>query len=209
MSFSARFKPSHTKLEINPKETVLAAALRQSYHINWGCDAGSCQVCNATLLSGKVLLTTGEELSTSGEEDDSHNNQVLLCQAQLLEDSEFQFDKIWPPGEFPVHELMCQVVSVTPHPDANHQSTVTLRLPAGHKVERRAGQWLKIQGEGFPREKSFMIEEFRGEEKASGDADQEEGFSRLVSFTYRKTDELLTEILESGLIKISLPHLRK
>lgn len=197
---AARFKPSDTQLEVEPKETVLSAALRLDYRINWGCDAGACLVCSAKLLAGKVLLKDGEVITPSGEP-----NEVLLCQSYLLEDSEFEFTDIWPPGDFPVFHLTCQVIAVTPNTNSKPQFTVALRLPAGKRVERSTGQWLKVHYLNPEQTQVFKIEPLAIDESNGSEIENEDP-QRLVTFTVSNDDERLRKELERRIIKISLPY---
>ena len=61
----------------DPTESILEHALRVDPDLPYGCQNGSCGVCQAKLVSGRVSMTVNYALSDSEVEE----GYVLLCQA--------------------------------------------------------------------------------------------------------------------------------
>ncbi|MBK9250178.1 MAG: 2Fe-2S iron-sulfur cluster binding domain-containing protein [Ignavibacteria bacterium] len=66
----------HT-ITVQPKETILAAAIRQHLDPPYACQIAACCTCRAKLVSGKVVMDSREAL-TDGEIDDGY---ILTCQS--------------------------------------------------------------------------------------------------------------------------------
>ena len=83
-SFFARQRPATAFINgvgigVNPKETLLQAALRQGIDFPHSCRVGGCASCKCKLVSGKV-----RELTESGyilSEDELKDGYILACQS--------------------------------------------------------------------------------------------------------------------------------
>lgn len=65
-------------VEVEPGETILAAALRDGHDVEYQCEEGYCGCCMARLLDGEVTMALHDALSESEVED----GWVLTCQAR-------------------------------------------------------------------------------------------------------------------------------
>ena len=75
-----QFQPSGREITSRDGETVLAAALRKGLVLPYSCRSGSCGVCHARLIAGKIVpggAASVEVLGASAWARDA----ILLCQA--------------------------------------------------------------------------------------------------------------------------------
>ena len=83
-SFLAKKKPTTARINavpvtVNPKETLLQAALRQGVDFPHSCRVGGCATCKCKLVTGKVKELTQTAYILSDEELDQ--GYILACQA--------------------------------------------------------------------------------------------------------------------------------
>ncbi len=132
---------------VNTGETILEAGLRAGFGFPRACRNGNCFRCAGRLRSGEVKL--GNALLRA---EDAGSDQVLYCVATANTDCEIDDAMITAPGELPVASLRCQIAAIQP---LNHNvSAVTLRLPAGQKLNWYAGQYLLL---GEQQDAAFSI----------------------------------------------------
>ena len=128
-------------------ETILEAGLGAGFGFPKACRNGNCGRCAGRLINGEVRL--GNTLLRAGDEG---SDQVLYCIATAETDCEIDAAMITAPGELPVASLRCQIAAIQP---LNHNvSAVTLRLPAGQKLDWHAGQYLLL---GEQQDAAFSI----------------------------------------------------
>ncbi len=77
-------------ITVNPKETLLQAALRQGIDFPYSCRVGGCATCKCKLVDGKVkeLTQTGYILS----DDELDQGYILACQSVPTTDLKIQVD---------------------------------------------------------------------------------------------------------------------
>ena len=75
---------------VNPKETILSAALRQGVRFPYSCKVGGCATCKCQLKTGQIKELTSAAFILS--EDDLKNRYVLGCQSQLKSDVTIHVD---------------------------------------------------------------------------------------------------------------------
>lgn len=128
-------QPSGAVLDVRAGETVLEAACRLGYECPQSCRNGSCHVCAALLVEGR-MVQHGREI---GE------GEILTCLAVPQEDCLLQWDGVLAPGELPEVELVCQVVEC--RTAGGDVVRLRLRAPAGRLPRYHAGQYLLLQRE--------------------------------------------------------------
>jgi len=77
---------------VNPKETILTAALRQGVRFPHSCKVGGCATCKCQLKDGKVKELTAAAFILSAE--DLQQGYVLGCQSQLKSDVVIRVDSL-------------------------------------------------------------------------------------------------------------------
>ena len=94
-SFLAKKKPTTARINavpvtVNPKETLLQAALRQGVDFPHSCRVGGCATCKCKLVQGKVKELTQTAYILSDEELDQ--GYILACQAVPQTDVTIEVD---------------------------------------------------------------------------------------------------------------------
>ena len=121
---------------VAPGESVLDAGRRAGFTFPQACRNGNCFRCEGILTNGDVVHQRSHERLQGG------NAAVLPCIVTPHSDCALTVAGVYGPGELPVLTLAAQVLAVTP---LNHQvMQVQLRLPAGKRLARLAGQYLEI-----------------------------------------------------------------
>lgn len=64
-------------INVEPKETILAAAIRQNLDPPYACQIAACCTCRAKLISGKVVMDSREALT----DDELEEGYILTCQS--------------------------------------------------------------------------------------------------------------------------------
>lgn len=138
MSFAITVNGRADAFAAEPGESILDAGRRAGFTFPQACRNGNCFRCEGRLLRGEVeRQRTRERLRADGTPQ-----AVLPCIVEARADCALAVEGVYGPGELPVLEVAAQVVAVEP---LNHNvSRVRLRLPAGRKIARLAGQYLEI-----------------------------------------------------------------
>ena len=145
--------PTGQSFASDPRETVLAAALRAGLNLPHSCKGGNCASCRARILSGRVEYPEGRVPAgiTEAEIDERY---ALLCQAIALDDLTVETREVRPAPEVEVRNLPCRIERMERL--ATDVMAVFLRLPAVEELRFRAGQYLDfILSAG--RRRSFSI----------------------------------------------------
>lgn len=133
------FLPSGLQLPVSDGQTILQAALARHFHFPWGCNAGSCGVCEGHLRLGRVRLKGSDD---SLGPDQPAAQALCCCLAYPLEDCTIEANRVLGPGQHPLQTLTATVLRVEAV-NADVQ-IVQLRLPAGKKGRFSAGQYLEL-----------------------------------------------------------------
>lgn len=84
MTYCVTVQSSHQTFQVEEKETVLEAAIRQNIPLPYGCRNGLCGKCKCKILSGDIAQDTYAEGTLKAEE--IQDNIVLLCRAHARSD---------------------------------------------------------------------------------------------------------------------------
>jgi CDP-4-dehydro-6-deoxyglucose reductase len=122
------------------EQTIYAAAQAQGFRLPASCLNGVCHICRATLVSGEVLVGVSRQRVVSDSAQSSP--QVLLCQTWPLGACQLTLKNLYGPGELPLKNLKCQIVSVERLKGYVFQ--VDIQLPAGKLPEFFPGQYLAL-----------------------------------------------------------------
>lgn len=138
MAHQITFLPSQLRCQVLESETVLEAALRQGLRMPRACDAGVCHLCEAKLVAGKAHTRQAGILSASA----APVEPVFCCLLYPLSDLQLEIERVLAPGQLPTHEVSAQITDIQQaSPDVK---VVTLRLPAGKRVDFYPGQYLLV-----------------------------------------------------------------
>jgi CDP-4-dehydro-6-deoxyglucose reductase len=138
MSFQTRTEPAGHAFTVEAGETLLAAALRQSVGLPYGCRNGTCGSCTARLVAGQVAYPSGMTAGLAGQPAGS----CLTCQAVPLTDIVLQVAEVKCIAELEVRILPCRVErKELLSPDVVR---LYLKLPEGQRLHFLAGQYLEF-----------------------------------------------------------------
>jgi NAD(P)H-flavin reductase/ferredoxin len=139
-SFLARPAPTTARingapLTVDPKETLLQAALRHGVEFPHSCRVGGCATCKCRLLEGRVkeLTRTGYVLS----EQELERGYILACQAVPLTDISVEVDLEARPVRRQVNGRVIGQLQLT------HDIT-QLRIQLDETLEYKAGQFANL-----------------------------------------------------------------
>jgi len=140
MSFRVNIQPADRDFEVQPGETVLAAAIRQGIGLPYGCRDGACGSCKSRLVSGRVVHGDHQAKALSAEEEQS--GLVLTCCATPQSDCVIEARSVPGAGEFPILKMPTRVLSMSrPAPDV---ALLRLQLPANQSFRFHAGQYIEF-----------------------------------------------------------------
>jgi CDP-4-dehydro-6-deoxyglucose reductase len=125
--------------QVEEGEAILAAALRQSLVLPYGCKTGACGSCKGKVLSGSVDYGTYQEKALSAAE--RAEGKALFCQARPLTDVTIEARLIGA-GDIQIKTLPCRVQKLDRLTD--DVMVIQLKLPASEKLKFFAGQYLEF-----------------------------------------------------------------
>ena len=122
------------------QDARLAAALRQSVGLPYGCQEGACGACKCKVTYGQVAL--GEHLESALSADEAAQGYTLTCRARalghvVLECDQVTLASLYPPRKMPVRVAELERLA----PDVMR---VRLQLPANQPTPWRAGQFMEF-----------------------------------------------------------------
>lgn len=140
MSFLVHLQPSGREFRVEPGESILAAALRQGIMLPYGCRAGSCGSCRATLRAGRISYDGPTPVGLEPDEIAAH--RILVCQAIPETDLILETRELVRAGEIPVKNLPARVHDIE---QLTHDiMRLRLQLPASERMQFLAGQYIEI-----------------------------------------------------------------
>ena len=125
--------------QVEDGETILAAALRQSLVLPYGCKTGACGSCKGKVVSGSVDYGTYQEKALPPAE--RAQGKALFCQAKPLGDVTIEA-RVIGSGEIQIKTLPCRVQKLEKLTD--DVMVLELKLPATEKLKFLAGQYLEF-----------------------------------------------------------------
>lgn len=140
MAFNVTLKQSGRQFQIEPDETVLAAALRQNVHLPYGCKNGACGSCKGLVVEGEFVQ--GPHAPSALSSEDLTRGCALFCCATALSDLEIDVREIAGVDGVQIKKLPCRVMSIERR--ADDVIVLKLQLPANERLQFRAGQYLEF-----------------------------------------------------------------
>lgn len=140
MSHRVTVQPSGHQFSVQAEETLLAAAIRQSVGLPYGCQDGACGSCKCKLLQGEVTLDPYQRKALS--DDERAQGWILACRAKPLSDVVIESHEVAGVGEFVVKKMPARVSRIDRlAPDV---ARLLLQLPAADPLRYRAGQYIQF-----------------------------------------------------------------
>lgn len=139
MSFRVVIAGRPDSFQASAGESILDAGRRAGFSFPQACRNGNCLRCEGLLTRGAVV-----HLRQGAETDSAKTGTcpVLPCIVAARSDCELTMQGVYGPGELPVVDVAAQVIEVQPL--TPHVACIRLRLPAGRRIARLAGQYLEI-----------------------------------------------------------------
>lgn len=138
--FKVRLSGNGKTFTVREGESVLTAALRQGVMLPYSCKNGTCGSCEGKLESGRVRYPFHPPLALSDEE--AAKGEVLLCQAEPLEDLVIRAREIEAVRDIQVRKMPVRVTEKTALSD--DVVLLRLKLPAAQRLQFLAGQYVDV-----------------------------------------------------------------
>jgi len=140
MSFTIKVPASGHEFNIEEKETILEAALRQSISLPYGCRNGACGKCSGKVLSGETEYDTQALRGMAKKEFEA--GKTIFCQACVKSDVELEVREISVSKEIEIKTLPCRVEKMQ---KLSHDvMQLKLKLPETERLQFLAGQYIEF-----------------------------------------------------------------
>ncbi|MGW8246835.1 MAG: 2Fe-2S iron-sulfur cluster-binding protein [Acidiferrobacterales bacterium] len=136
--------PSGHTFTVEPGETVLEAALRSGYAVNYHCANGTCGDCRARIIEGVVAEQLPYDYVFKG--DDRNQPMLLMCRSIPGSDMTIEVSEANSVEDIPHQEIVTQVMH-----RANLNDDIVelqLRTPRSQTLRFLAGQEVKLVFKG-------------------------------------------------------------
>lgn len=132
--------PSGRSFQVEPGETVLAAAIRQGVGLPYGCKNGACGSCKCKKISGEVVH--GEHQQKALSDAELADGFMLTCCSRALTDVTLEARQVTDESAFPIRKMPVRVRSLE---RLSHDvMRLDLQLPAGEAFRYHAGQYIEF-----------------------------------------------------------------
>jgi CDP-4-dehydro-6-deoxyglucose reductase len=135
-----RLEPSGHTFTVAPGETILEAALRQGIGLPYGCRNGACGACKGVLKSG--MLEYGEYQERALHPHEKAAGKALTCCTRPLTDIVFEVREVSGAKDLVIRTMPARVEKVDR--PAEDVAVLSLKLPAGERLQFLAGQYIDI-----------------------------------------------------------------
>ncbi len=143
---------SGNKFFLNPKQTILAAALEHGINLPYGCEKGLCGKCKALVIEGKIIHTKPLPKGISNE--DFNDGYRLMCQSRALSNITIAVDELSSGSDIVSKNYTAKVVKI--NRVSSDVIILLLKTPSGDSMQFLAGQYIDLSYPNFePR--SFSI----------------------------------------------------
>lgn len=140
MTFNITLRPSGRQFQVEPNESVLAAALRQGIGLPYGCKNGACGSCKGAVLSGAIEQAAHSASALSN--DEKLQGMALFCCAKPTSDLELKVREVAGATDMPARKLPCRIHAL--ERVADDVMVMRLQLPAQQKLQYFAGQYIEF-----------------------------------------------------------------
>jgi CDP-4-dehydro-6-deoxyglucose reductase len=138
--FQISVKPSERSFSAMPGETILAAGIRQSIGLPYGCKDGACGSCKCKKLSGTVVHKAHHEKALSDAEEAA--GFILTCCGVAHSNVVLESRQVTQAGAIPIKRMPTRVTLMDKKSD--DVMLLTLQLPANDTFAYQAGQYVEF-----------------------------------------------------------------
>lgn len=141
MAYVIEIADSDERVEAEPGETILAAALRAGVALPYSCQAGNCGSCKCEYLSGDIFELEHSEHALRAEE--RARNVILACRTQVWGDTAVRRIETEELVLHPSRVMHCRVTGLG---SLTHDiREVRLSIEAGGPYTFSAGQYAQVE----------------------------------------------------------------
>jgi CDP-4-dehydro-6-deoxyglucose reductase len=126
-------------------DLILDAGLRHGLAMRYECSNGTCGVCKAKLIKGKIKKIKHHDYSLSAAEVDNHD--FLMCCHAPRSDIEIKLDLIGDVRSIPLQKIQTKVKDIQFIND--NMAIVKLRMPRSKTLQFMAGQDVELNFQGI------------------------------------------------------------
>jgi CDP-4-dehydro-6-deoxyglucose reductase len=145
MGYQVRLEPSGHLFEVQSRESLLEAGLREGLNLDHGCANGSCGACRARLLDGDLELINHHDYRFSAEE--RARNFFLMCCHRPASAVVVETHELGSAAEVPAQRIRAKVHKLEPLQDDVLQ--LHLRTPRSSSLLFLAGQSVELHLDGM------------------------------------------------------------
>lgn len=140
MGHRVQVSPSRHQFEVQGKETILAAGMRDGLNLAHNCMNGSCGECIARLVEGKIQQKRHHDFILTDQQ--KQDGYFLTCCCQPETDLEIEMHELHDAQEIPFQEVQAKVAKLEQLQDQVMQ--LHLRTSRSMVLEFLAGQRVQI-----------------------------------------------------------------
>jgi CDP-4-dehydro-6-deoxyglucose reductase len=145
MSFEVRVRPSGHVFQVQSRETLLEAGLRDGLNLDHQCSNGACGACSARLISGDLELVRHHDYRF--RDGDRDGSRFLMCCHRPTTAVEIEAHEVGHAVELPQQHIRCKVQRI----ERLHDEVVQLHLrtPRSASLQFLAGQSMELHLDGM------------------------------------------------------------
>jgi CDP-4-dehydro-6-deoxyglucose reductase, E3 len=185
-------KPGDRCFEVQPGETVLAAALRNGHALAHSCRSGVCGTCKAKVLEGAI--DAGEYQPAALSAAEREQGYALLCQARARSALTLECAASSAADGIPVRKLVGRVQELQRM--ADDVMRIRLKLPLRSPLKFLAGQYVTVVINAAIR-RSVSI--------ATSPAHEDSIELHLRNYGGPLSDHVFTQMKENDLVRLEGP----
>jgi len=140
MAYQVTVMPSGRQFEAADDETILAAALRHSIGLPYGCKNGACGSCKGRVTAGSIVQ--GDHAASALSAQEETEGRALFCCARAASDITIECREVQGAGDIPIKKVPCRVASL--ERVADDVIVARLQLPATERLQYLAGQYVEF-----------------------------------------------------------------
>jgi CDP-4-dehydro-6-deoxyglucose reductase len=144
--------PSEHEFFVDGADTILDAAIRAGFALNYGCTDGGCGLCKARVTSGQIQSVRPHAYVLS--EAEKRMGYALLCCNTAVTDLVVEALEAEQPSDIPLQSIRARVKSMIPLTDKIMQ--LDLQVQQGQRLRFMAGQRVTL-GVGESAEGEYSI----------------------------------------------------
>lgn len=127
--------PAGLRFCARASEDLLTAARRAGVTLSWACRNGVCELCEATLSTGRVH-------NTRTQQNEIPTARIMLCRSQPCGPVTLEINAVMAAGNYPPKMVQASVHDITPL--SHDVFRVLLDLPKRQSLQFHAGQYLAV-----------------------------------------------------------------